>query len=367
MKNFFSRPGRLSPELRQSIAEAVAQVGYRPIRRPSGALKGIRVGYQMPRSWSRPSSVMQSQLTELVRAVQTAGGLLVPFVVDVEVPGVVDVIGGTPAERADRTLGLEAWHREYAAGRTIPTYHDMIRTHGVNAFVVNDLAGDDPRLNTLRAEQVPYVALGRPQETSPRPAGSAHPYVETDNALGIAREVLLLWQRTGCRTFGHVGFAEDGSGVPAQRTLDTRVAVQGAAARAGIVAAEVPKLAVAYSHSRASSTSTLGRILEWLESHQDLDAVVCDSDHIAYLVHEAASRGGRALMLTGNDDDPIRRTVFPEAQRWMTLRGDQPSAMRAAIDLLAQIRAGQTPSHRAVPPNIIGAPGTPWDATTSID
>jgi hypothetical protein len=86
---------------------------------------------------------MELQLRELVAATQSAGAYLMPFIVDPTVPGVDDVTGGTPEERAEAESGLQGWYREYANKLAPAVYHEKMREQSLQMFVVNDLAVDD--------------------------------------------------------------------------------------------------------------------------------------------------------------------------------------------------------------------------------
>ncbi|WP_338857838.1 hypothetical protein WDY80_23895 (plasmid) [Gordonia hongkongensis] len=364
VKNFFNRPGRLSAEMRQRIGVAVAEVGYRPARRVENTLNGVRIGYQLPRTWGEASPAMNAQLTELVAATQHVGAVLIPFVVDSAVRGVDDVVDGTPDERQDPILGRQAWHRRYTSTLAPAVYTELARTVNVQAFIVNDISANDPRLEMLHDHpEFQYLAFGYPGD-------ERHPYIETDNDRAISVEVELLRQ-TGCRTFGHVGFADDDSIIPEQRRASVRTAV----------GHDVPRRTVHYADTGDAESATVNELTTWLDDHPDLDAVLCDSDKIAYLVHIAGIRVGRSLaqnpdglqdltnrtlMLTGNDNSEHRMRVKTE-DRWMTLFGDSPAKMRRAVDLLAQQRAGKPTTGTWVPPDIIGAPGHTWNDALTLD
>lgn len=340
VRNFFHRPGRLSSDMRQSIATAVAITGYQPVRRAKGALTGVPIGYQMPKFWSVPSPVMELQFRELLGASQSAGAHLVPFAVDPRVSGVTDVVGGTNYERGDTSRGLQGWYREYANMLAPAAYAEVMRERSVQMFVVNDVAVDDPRLEMLASEGIPHVALGLPRWSHPDGHRRAHPYVETDNRAGIVDMARIL-REAGCRTFGHVGFTDDASHV----TDDRRDAVRAAVGRA------VPSFGISYLESLSPARHP--QLSEWLRAN-DVDAVLCDSDALAYTVHLAGVAVGRSpvqdphalddgpgrpLLLTGNDNSYHRTWVKP-AERWMTMEPPERQKMAATVELLEHLRAG---------------------------
>ncbi len=345
--------------MRQAIASAVATTGYRPIRRAKGALLGVAIGYQLPKFWSTPSPVMELQFRELLSAVQSAGAQLIPFVIDPRIAGVNDVVGGTSEEKGDKGQGLQGWYREYANRLAPSVYQEVMRERSVQMFVVNDLAVDDPRLEMLAAEGIPYVALGLPRSSTEGGPTQFHQYVETDNHNAIVEMVRLL-RDAGCRTFGHVGFTDDASHVAADR----QDAVRDAVGRG------VPSFRISYFDSQR--VRRYPQLSEWLREN-DFDAVLCDSDALAYAVHLAGVAIGRsanqdprtlhlydaprrALMLTGNDNSYHRNWVLPE-ERWMTMEPQERQKMLATVDLLQHLRVGDDPGPQGilVPPRII-----PW-------
>ncbi|KAF0965403.1 LacI family DNA-binding transcriptional regulator [Rhodococcus sp. T7] len=366
VQNFFNRPGLLSPSTRQRVASAVAATGYRPARRTRGSLSGVRIGYELPRSWTTPSPVMLEQFEALVSEVQDRRGLVVPFVVQPEVPGVNDVGGGSAAERDDPGLRLDGWHREYARTLALPTYHEAMKAHKLRAFVVNDLQVDDQRLAGLRKEGVAYVALGRPRGSD---EDMQHPHVENDNARGII-EMINLMEEAGCVQFMHLGFDDDGSNVPPARrdTISDRLGT-------------IPQKRIHYQNSLHPHRSEVESTARWISEHAGADAILCDSDAIAYIAHQAATLAGRGttrskltprdhdhkpLMLAGNDNSFYRTLVEPD-QQWMTMQGDKIGLMRAAVDLLESRLSGKDENAAILmPPEIVGAPGRPSDAITKI-
>ncbi|MEW2019306.1 hypothetical protein [Rhodococcus sp. NPDC076796] len=313
---------------------------------------------------------MGQQLSSLVAAVQNSGGVVVPFVVQPEVSGIDDVVGGTASERADPRLGLGGWHREYARALALSTYHDMMKARGVQAFVVNDLLENDERLHGLQQEGVPFVALGEPRFT-PDHTPEAYPHVETDNVRGIHAMIDRL-RKAGCVHIGHIGFEDDGSNVPGSRR-DAVTAKLGP---------DAPYTSIHYENSLRPQRAQLDQVTRWIADNEQLDAVVCDSDAIAYIAHRAALEADRSveqdpallglpnrrtILLAGNDDSAHRAQV-PTSQQWMTMRGNQSQRMRAVVDLLSDSRVGPLRQTAVlVPPSLVGAPGTGHDTVTEIE
>lgn len=378
VRNFFTRPGRLSAELRQLIASAVAEVGYRPLHPGRGVLEGARLGYQLPRTWSSasPNDVMTKTFQELVLASQRQGAALIPVIVDPFVMGVSDVSAGTDQEQTDDLLALQGWHRRYAESLAPAEYQRMMRKFGVQGFFVNDLLVDDRRLQALHDWGIPYVAMGRSMRTVQEVVvdDDSHPSVETDNRAGIAKMVQLL-RGAGCHTFAHLGFVFDDSVVPYDRMAAVRAAV----------GQSVAPLRLHYEKIDLERDANVGAVAAWLNDNQMVDAVICDSDGLADLLRSAAPQAGRhlvrnldahdvagsdrPLMACGNDDNPVRRTSRAESTWWMTMHGDRPNQVRRTVELMAsRLHSGSiAPISVLVPPIIVGAPGRGPTEETSID
>lgn len=356
VKNFFSRPGVLATGTRRRIADAVAEVGYRPARSSAGSLEGVRVGYELPRAWGTASPIMTRQFECLVAAVQRASGTLIPFVVDVEVDGEFPFeFGGAE---------LEKWRVRYASSRAPSVYQEMLRQHSLNAFVVNDIRLDDERMALKQTDGIDVVAMGLPvvDATTPEVSRTAIPFVETDNQSGISAMVRLL-VASGCTRIGHVGFSDDGGPIAAQRRASVR---DGCGPHASVVA----EMQVPYRDS-LDTDLMVRRLVEWLSRNPNIDAVVCDSDAIAFAVYHAAYRldrnldqtsidsraRNRPLMLAGNDDSVVRSTV-PVNHRWMTLRPNIRAVAEAVVEVLSLVRmSGTAEVSRFVEPCVVDPVG----------
>lgn len=376
IRSFFSRPERLSADLRQRIATAVAEVGYRPRHPTRGGLDSVRIGIEIPRAYTPtgPSPIMSSQLVELILAAQRRGATLVPFVVDPVVPGVDDVAGGTEAERRVPQLGLYAWQRTYAKTLAPREYAAVMRRSRVRAFIVNDLIVDDARLQTLNDNGVAYVALGAPMRTLPDGsvgADTRHSYVEDDVDAGIAAMVHAL-RDAGAMRFAHLGFAPDDSVVPHAR-VSAVTAVVGS----------VPHHEVHYELIQQDHSRSVATVRDWLRAEElgSVDALICDSDSLADLVRTAAPQAGRhvvrdpreraadrpdltPLAVCGNDAAQVRTTGDRDERTWwMTMHADGDAVADAAMDVLAaRIDAGDGPAiAQLVPPIMIGMLGGPPD------
>ena len=356
MRAFFFRPGKLSRQLRQAIAEAVAETGYRPGTSTRSQLRGVRVGYEIPRllPGSTASPVMARQLQLLVLALDRVGGTLLPFVVDP--PAAVQaqpVFAGTSAEREDPALGQLAWLRSYQAALAPERYREHLRRHQVGAFIVNDPRVDDRRLAALADEGIVAVALAPARRSSPPGSEDRRiSWVANDYVVGF-RAIIDDLRAANRTRVAHLGFAPDGSVIPEVRR---EAFVQ--------VAGERPRLELHYE--RSLDSSGVPAVERFLREHE-IDALVCDSDDLANVAFGAAERlgrdcarsasGSRALAITGIDDAPVRRHVPPECQ-WPTLALDEPAYYDAVIEILSRGYKGDAePIQITVAPVVVGPMG----------
>ena len=354
MRAFFFRPGKLSRRLRQAIAEAVAETGYRPGTSTRSQLSGVRVGYEIPRllPGSTASPVMARQLQLLVLVLERVGGTLLPFVVDP--PAAVQqqpVFGGTSTEREDPALSQAAWLRAYQAALAPERYREQLRRHQVSAFIVNDPRVDDRRLAALADEGVTAVSLAPARRSSPPDSEDRRiSWVANDYVVGF-RALIDDLQAANRTRVAHLGFAPDGYVIPEVRREAFKQ-----------VAGDRPRLELHYERSLDSSgVPAVERFLR----EQEIDALVCDSDNLANVAFSAAQRlgrdcarsasGSRALAITGIDDAPVRQHVPPEC-RWPTLALDEHAYYDAVVDVLTRRHKGEAdPIQVTVPPVLVGS------------
>lgn len=345
VRSFFSRPWKLSPELRQAIATAVAAHGYRPQTPSRQPLAWKVVGVEVPRSWSpyEDNIVFPAQLFALVAEVQRLGGQVTPFAVDPVLPGTSDVTGGSTAQQQESIeVGHQAWLSTYAQALAPEIYVRARRARRISGFVVFDPRRNDRRIATLIDNGIPFVVLGLPAD----PGGII--YVETDNDWGV-RELIRQAQVAGCRTFAHFGFTDDGSTVPQNRRRSL-VAELGSG---------VPRYTKDYEKS--GDDAVIANLAAWLTRIRP-DAVVCDSDDYAALIARAAPLAGRVvarrhvqehdLVLTGNDDAPVRRAA---SIPWLSLRPPNGEMAQAAARSLGQLVSGEPTEPVLIRPIVVGA------------
>jgi DNA-binding LacI/PurR family transcriptional regulator len=356
VRAFFFRPGKLSRQLRQAIAEAVAETGYRPGTSTRSQLRGVRVGYEIPRllPGSTAGPVMARQLQLLVLVLERVGGTLLPFVVDPPAAAQAQrVFAGTSAERDDPALAQAAWLRDYQAALAPERYREQLRRHQVSAFIVNDPRVDDRRLAALADEGITAVALAPARRSSPPGSEDRRvSWVANDYVVGF--RALIDDLRAANRTrVAHLGFAPDRSVVPEVRR-DAFVQVAG----------ERPRLELHYE--RSLDNSGVPAVQRFLREHK-IDALVCDSDDLANVAFSAAqllgrdcarsASGPRALAITGIDDAPVRRHVPPECQ-WPTLALDEHAYYDAVIEVLTRRHKGEAePIQITVAPVVVGPLG----------
>lgn len=180
-------------------------------------------------------------------------------------------------------------------------------TAGVDAFVLFNLGGHDPRPAALAAAGVPFAAFGWLDPGVPQ-AG-----VDIDNVAAMRLVVDHLVGR-GRRRFGYLGFAEP-EHWNGERLIGTRMAL----ADHG--------LALPDQHVLTGSFAELRTVLPpWLAAADRPEAVICASDALAQLVYDQMSRiglrPGRELAVTGFDalpdsvelDPPLTSVALPVAE-----------------------------------------------------
>jgi DNA-binding LacI/PurR family transcriptional regulator len=171
-RNYFSRPGVLSPETRARIKTAVQETGYVP----RGGVGGLgrrqlgRIGFEVPRAEDPAVNVIFNELLlNLLWTARSAGFHLYPFVTDKE-----------PASRA-------------------PYYEQLWEQREVGGFVLTDITYDDERVAYLQHAQVPFVLVGRLRSET------GYCWVDNDNVAGSVMAVEHLIEQ-GHQRIAYLGW-----------------------------------------------------------------------------------------------------------------------------------------------------------------
>jgi DNA-binding LacI/PurR family transcriptional regulator len=289
VSNAYSRPERLSAELRERVFEAADRLGYagpdpvaRSLRRRKTNLAGVLYSNPLSYAFDDPAQVLF--LKGMAAATEEAGmGLVL-------VPGSV---GSSAGERASAATGAV-----------------------VDGFVVYSVADDDPLVEAALKRRLPVVIADQPLL-------EGVPFVGIDDER-IAREAAEHLLGLGHERFGVVSFSlaapEGLQGFADGRRRDhatlrvTRTRLEGygsALEAAGLSWREVPV------YECYGSSEALGRegAVALLSLDPPPTAILCLSDRLALGVIEAALERGMSvpedLSVVGFDDVPEAEASTP--------------------------------------------------------
>lgn len=321
VSNAFSRPDRVSADLRARVLEHARAVGYpgpdpaaRQLRRGRSDTVGLVFTDDLGFAFDDPASL----------------GFL---------SGVAEVCGA-----AGRNLLLLAGGPPSTSARTA----SPVRAAAIDALIVYSVPDADPHLLAGVDRGVPLVVVDQPRE---QPQVD---WVGLDDRAA-AREIATHVAGLGHRRIGVVctrlGASRYNGPVSEDRRLSATYSVQRerlAGFFDGLAAAGVDEAGVSveerFVDSRDSGAEALAALLA---RRPDITAVCCLADVLALGALEAAGRRGLRvpddLTVTGFDD-------VPEAQRVGLTTVGQPLAQKgreAARLVLDRLAAGATPGHRA--------------------
>jgi DNA-binding LacI/PurR family transcriptional regulator len=306
VSNVINSPEVVSPETRERVLAAIAQLGYRPntAARQMRTTRSQIIGVCMPPSGNGVSGVVLDQFLHSLTAT---------------------------AERYDHRIMLFTAADDEAETRA---YADLIASVGIDGFVLTNTHHDDLRTRWLRERELPFVTFGRPWG-----AEGTHPWVDVDGAAGtrLATDHLL---RQGHRRIGFVGWPE-GSGSGDDRR---------AGWAAGLTAAGLPggPQAAVFDGVEGGRSAT-ARLLDAAEPPT---AFVCASDSLALgVTSELRDRGhrpGADASVIGFDDTPTAAVLGLSSVA-------QPIA-EVAAECVRQLRATLRGEARPEPPTTLLAP-----------
>jgi len=264
--NVLHAPDRVRPATREHVERVIAELGYRP-NRAAQALKfnaSRTIGYRIePVAAGALASIHDRFLHALAEAGRAEDRHFLVY---------------TAQDAAGEIAAAQGLHRSGSA----------------DAFVLYDIAADDPRPAALLELGVPFVTFGRTGlETDER-----HPWVDVDNIAGIDMVVDHLVHR-GHRRIAFVGW-------PAGATIGDRRARGWHAAmeRHGLLA-ECAELEVRSPDSAASAAELAFGLLS---RGRPPTAFVTATDTLAVGVLRACQRWGlevgRDVAIVGFDDTP---------------------------------------------------------------
>ncbi len=284
---------RVSPEAREAVEDAVAQLGYVP--NPAARSLVRRRTDTIALVLSEPESLIFSD----------------PFFATV-VHGVLTAVADTPLQVV---LLLAQGERQQAK---VERY---VRHRHVDGLMLMALHAGDTFAHRLADAQVPIVLIGRP------PSGQRLPYVDADNRGG-AREATALLLASGRAKVATITGPVD-MNVAADRFDGYRDAIP----------AGTPELAETGDFTVAGAERAMHALLE---REPDLDAVFAASDPMAVGALHALRAAGRRVpedvAVVGFDDAPVARTTRPPLT---TVRQPLEEMTRALTDLLLRRIAGE--------------------------
>ena len=260
----------VSPEAKQAVDGAIAQLGYVPNRA------------------ARSLVTRRTETVGLVVSEPESRFFSDPFFAST-VRGICAALS-----RSDLQLVLMLAQTEHEHGKATR----YVRHGHVDGVFLLSLHGDDPLPAQLRAMGTPTVLLGRPL------ADQQVPFVDADNRGGarVATEYLLSRGRRKVATI--TGPMDMRAGVDRLEGYRDALHAAGVRPRASLVA-----------HGRFTEDGGVRAMRALLRAHPDLDAVFVASDPMAFGALQALEAAGRRVpddvAVVGFDDVPFARHSTP--------------------------------------------------------
>ena len=264
---------QVTEETRNRIWQAVRELNYRPnvsarnLRKQASNLIGYAWHYMPDEFMQNP--VLDGFVHSAANAAEAHGFHLLTFVAD----------GGPP--RPD-------------------VYHELFSRNQVAGFLLADTVGDDPRVEMLLDEDIPFVTFGRANDEWD------FCWVDVDGQYGLRMVVEHLLQQ-GHRRIGFITWPE-GSQSGAFREAGYRQALEGCGLEPD------PQWIVRGEHSAELGRRGVRRLLE-LPPERRPTAIACVSDLVAIGALGAAAQAGlevgEEIAITGFDDIPLVQYTQP--------------------------------------------------------
>jgi DNA-binding LacI/PurR family transcriptional regulator len=263
--NVLQAPHRVRPETRRHVETVIADLGYRP-NRAAQALKlnsSRTIGYRIePVAPGALTSIHDRFLHALAEAGREADRNFLVY---------------TALDAAGEIAAAQRLHRSGSA----------------DAFVLYDVAADDPRPGALLGLGVPFATFGHTGRDTDR----RHPWVDVDNVAGIGLAVDHLVHR-GHRRIAFLGWPA-GATIGDRRAAGWRAAIE----RHGLLA-ECAALEARTSDSATSAAEVAAGLLALAEPPT---AFVCATDTLAVGVLRGSR--GREVAIVGFDDTPAAEAL----------------------------------------------------------
>ncbi|MGN6271809.1 MAG: LacI family DNA-binding transcriptional regulator [Protaetiibacter sp.] len=279
VSNVINTPEIVRPETRERVETAVRELGYRP----HASARRLR---------TRTSSTIGIRLDPLPRGI--SGAIQDRF---------LHAFTEHAASRGFRVTLFTARDPQHE----IEQYRSLRDGADVDAFVLTSTVSDDPRIEWLARERIPFVSFGRPWGAmDPGDADLRDPerlWVDVDGRAGTALATQHLIER-GLQRIGFLGWPA-GSGTGDDRRTGWREAM-----RHGFPDLTDADLAELSFETVETVAAARVAVEQHLAAGLELDALVCVSDSVALGAMMAVREAGRPhFPVMGFDNTPVAQAV----------------------------------------------------------
>lgn len=274
VSNALNNPEIVRPETRERVEAAVRELGYRP----HASARRLR---------TRTSSTIGIRLDPLPRGI--SGAIQDRF---------LHALTEQAAARGFRVTLFTAQdpHDE------IDQYRSLRDGADVDAFVLTSTISDDPRIDWLAKERIPFVSFGRPWGAAEL-SDPERLWVDVDGRVGTALATEHLIGR-GLRRIGFLGWPA-GSGTGDDRRAGWRQTMRQEAP--GLTEGELDELSFDTVEAVAAARVAVERRLA---AGLDLEGLVCVSDSVALGAMMAVREAGLPhFPVMGFDNTPVAQAV----------------------------------------------------------
>jgi len=322
VSNVLNSPEIVREGTRLRVEDAIAALGYRP----HAAARRLR---------TRQSSTVGVRLDPVINGI--SGSILDRY---------LHALTERAAERGMRITLFTAADQE----AEIEQYRRLRDGAEVDAFVVTATSYDDPRIEWLARERVPFVAFGRPW-------GSEHVddpdrlWVDVDGRAGTRMATEHLIGR-GLRRIGYLGWPA-GSGTGDDRRSGWESAM---ASAARLSPAELARIAIETVESVPRARVAVENLLR---AEPGIEALVCSSDSLALGAMMAVREAGLPhFPVIGFDNTPVAQAVGLSSvdQRLDDVAAGTFELLMGATGRLMLPHgsdSGDDPRHRLITPQLV--------------
>jgi DNA-binding LacI/PurR family transcriptional regulator len=264
VSNVLNSSGRVGEAARARVLDAVTVLGYQPHHgaRSLRSRRTRQLAYLMPRGQLKPNNVIMMHFLQ--------------------------------------ALAAESARRHYGVLIAVPgedprdDIRRMIASRSVDAFVLSELRPDDPRVELLSEQGIPFACFGRTSASRPQP------WADIDNGAAEAAAVRHVVHR-GFTRLAYVGYATE-------QYWDIERA---AGFRSGLATEGLADLHVLAVADDAGARAKIRKLI----TASRPDAVITGSDRLAAIVYSVAAelrlRVGRDLAVTGFDGSVVGDLLSP--------------------------------------------------------